>query len=52
MRFIYGEEAGVPFFQIFKKAGQHQPLRRDVEQPKLAVVQATQARTRFAGGER
>ena len=52
MRLVNGEEVDVPFLQIFEKAGQHQPLRRDVEQPEFAVVQSAQARTRFAGGER
>ncbi len=52
MRLVNGEQVHVPLLQIFDKAGQHQPLGRDVEQPKFAVVQAAQSRTRFAGGER
>ena len=52
MRFVNREQIHVPLFQIVEKPGQHQPFRRDVKQPEFAVVQAAQARTRFAGGER
>ena len=43
MRLVHGDEADVPALQIFEKTGQHQPLRRGVEQAIFAVVQTAQA---------
>ena len=43
MRLVHGDEPDVPALQIFEKAGQHQPLRRGVEQAIFAVVQTAQA---------
>ena len=45
MRLVNCELADVPFLQIVEKAGQHQPLGRDVEQPELAGMQPAQTRT-------
>ena len=47
MRLVNGEQVHVPLLQIGQKPGKHQPLRRDVEQAELAVVDAAQARPRF-----
>ena len=52
MRLVHGQQTHVPTLQIRKHARQHQPLRREVEQAELAVVQAAQPRPRFALGER
>src|SRR2546427_12842991 len=40
MRLVNGEQVHVPLLQIGQKPGKHQPLRRDVEQAELAVVDA------------
>ena len=52
MRLVNREQADVPSQHVIEKAGQHEPLRRDVEQAELAVVQPTQPRTRLARRER
>jgi hypothetical protein len=47
MRLVHGDEPDVPpFSQVFKEAGQHQPLRRGVEQAEFAVVQTAQTLSR------
>src|SRR6266516_2689324 len=44
MRFVNGEQVYVPALQVFDNTGQHQSLRRNVKQTKLALVQPAQAR--------
>ena len=47
MRLVDGEQVHVPLLQISQKTGEHQPLRRDVEQTELPVVESAQTRPGF-----
>ena len=52
MRLVHGQQAHVPALQIREEPRQHQPLRRDIEQAELAIVQAAQPRPRLGLGNR
>jgi hypothetical protein len=43
MSLIDGEQTHLPAFQILKKSWQHEPLWRDIKQPKLALMQSAQS---------
>jgi hypothetical protein len=52
MRLINRKRRDVPILQVFEKARHQQPLRRDVEQAELAIVQSAQPGPRLARRER
>ena len=52
MRLVNGDELDVPALQVIEKTGEHQPLRRDVEQAEFAGVQSAQTFAAFAGHQR
>ena len=47
MRLVDCDRRDIPGLQVLLPVVQHQPLRRDVEQPPLAAVQSGQARARL-----
>ena len=52
VRLVDRYQVHAPALEIGEHPGEHEPLGRGVEQAKLAIVQAAQARARLVGGKR